>query len=387
MRLTTALLGLLIGGCVPAATRPVRVLPSTALAFVPPASRYREGLPPPPREPRVRFEALLSPSTRALLRYEPALEGVARAIGETFSRTGQPPATSLIHWLFWRAGVLGRLGGTRLLVSKGAAGGARFERELARWAQRASTEVREPQAFALARFDTLGGDDVQVLVFAEDLVELELPRALNESSRLTVAGRLKVPASGLVLFLDDDEGQVRRFPVPVGDAGRFSVSVVGPSRAGRRFLELVATDATGGWSRSVALAPLSIEAAEPAEIDLPPPAKPEQGWRSRLRAAWAAKRVALGLPPLEASAALDHRAEALANSLAATPGKPPLAEEALFSAQTFDDFDDYLWFQARRPSIREMLFAACPLQHGVAVAPTPDGMLLFVEILECPRVR
>ncbi len=401
----TLLCSLLCVACAPRATRPIRALSPEALRQVTPAARFATGA-PTTNELRSQVEGALSPSTAALLRYEPALEHVARAIGETYADTGQPPARTLLWWLHWRAGVGGRPAGYWVVAGDGGGRGTALDRQLATWATRLNQQVNEPRAWAVVRFDTSTGDEAQALVLADDAVELDVPRVVHAGAPLEVKGRLRVPAQKLLLSLEDDARTVRQVEVPLDAEGRFQLTVSAPAKAGRRFLELVRLPPSPvgaqTWLRPVTLVPLLVDVTEPAsaepEVVTPRPNPADvKSWGAFVRAAWDAKRQQLALPPLVASPQLDGLAVNYAQRTAADPNAPPdvnlvghvnalgvVSREVFAHTSEAEFLDELVWLEWSRPSYRASLLSPTSPVHGVGFELRPDGNFVFAEVIAQP---
>lgn len=390
--------------CVPAATRPVRDLGPAVLKDVPVADRFQSRA-ATQSELRSLVESGLSASSLKLLRYDPALEAVARAVGETWSNKGFAPARNVIWWLHWRSGVAGRPAGFQVQSTTGSATKP-LDASLKTWGRQLSERIQEPRAWAVVRFDASSGDLVQALVLADDSAELDAPRALHAGQPFEVKGRLRVPAEKLTLHLEDDDKTVRTLDVPVDGEGRFSVSLPGPAAAGRRFMELVRLppSPTGDpvWSRGVSLLPLLVDVPEPAapeqELLAPKPNPADAGaWPETVVDTWNGKRATLGLAPAVNSSALAALALKYSQLTAQDPERLPdpqlvtrveqsgiVSREVWeFSAQA-EFLDELAWLSWVRPSFRSMLLAPEPPLIGVGIVETKENEFAFTQLVANP---
>ncbi len=400
-RLPCLALGLLSAACLQRATRPVRELPKQASAHVDqPVVDYRtssaSGVGDENAPLRARFEQLIAADARARLRYEPRLDSVAMALGETFAATGQQPVAALSQWLLWRAGVIGDLRFSYVLSAQSAPERA-FDAPLATWASKVSPDAERPVAYSLVRFGGAFGDTVQVLVTVSDDVELSpLPKAIRAGADLTFSGKFRAPRSAAVLFLDDDDARVRQLPMDVKPDGSFSMTVRAGATPGRRFLELTfvpVPDSPGvqPWRHSACLIPIYVDVPEPTEPDqairAPAPNPPDTAaWPGQVAARYNQRRLELSLAPLEQSDGL----EALARSYAAlqverreTPPDPLLSKRIAGLGLVSHDasqhrgrsefIDELVRSNLQRPAFRADLLAPGRLAFGVGLAPLADG--------------
>lgn len=395
----------LLLGCVPAATRPVRNLSPSVVGIVPPSARF-ETRAASPGELRALVESSVSASSLQLLRYDPALEAVARVVGETWSTKGFPPARNVIWWLHWRAGVAGHPAGYRVSSLFGATTTIRLDTELKLWGRQLSDSIREPRAWAVVRFDSSNGDLIQALVLADDSAELDVPRAVSAGQSLEVKGRLRVPAEKLTLYLEDDDRSVRSLDVPLDAEGRFAVSLPGPKTRGQRYLELtrLPPSPTGDpvWSRPVSLLPLLVDVAEPlapgAEIVTPKPNPPDAGvWPTTIVETWNQRRAELGLGPAVNSSALATLAATYAEQTAQNPERLPdsqlvtrveklgiVSREVWEFGSHAEFLDELTWLSWVRPSFRSTLLEVDSPMLGVGIAPTGKDEFAFTQLVAHP---
>jgi hypothetical protein len=152
------------------------------------------------------------------------------------------------------------------------------------------------------------------------------------------------------------------------------------------------------WARSVMLAPLLVDVPEPAqaepELVTPKPNPPElASWGPQVRAAWDARRKALGVGPLEASAPLDAIAKQYAVQFAANSDAPPdpqlvervnaagiVSREVNTHRAETEYLDELVWLQWMRPAYRVSLLSGAP-KHGLAFEPRGDGSFAFAEVI------
>src|SRR5262249_31002868 len=125
----------------------------------------------------------------------------------------------------------------------------------------------------------------------------------------------------------------REVPVKVEPDGRFTLTLDAPATPGRRFVELSALEAdetpeSPQWSRPLFMAPVYVDAAEPAEpealIRTPAP-NPVQvaDWPKRAVQLYNERRSAAGLKPLELDPVASNLAALQAKELAQSEEAPP----------------------------------------------------------------
>lgn len=408
MRSTLLIVALGTFSCVPAATRPVRQLTDAALKNVKPAPQF--GSAPTARasqeELRAMVEGSFSIGAKKLLRYEPALEGVGRVIGETWSSKGFAPASNVIWWLHWRAGVAGRPSGYRLSSLTSARQTVQLDRALKQWGEQLAASVQEPRAWAIVRFDSDAGDLVQALVTADDSVALQVPRSTHAGVPMKLEGQVRVPTEKLTLHLEDDDQHVRTLEVPIDGEGRFSMPLPAPAKAGRRFLELVRLPPSPNgervWSRPLALVPLLVDVPEPLmpdpQVSTPRPNPADAGaWSDAVRDEWSQKRAALNLSPVVKNPALEQLAQTYSGQTAQNPDRAPDAQiverveqlgvvsrEVWEFGSHAEYLDELTWLSWTRPSFRTTLLAPEPPVVGVGITPMADGDFAFTQVIAMP---
>jgi hypothetical protein len=400
MRLALIVLLVAASGCLQRATRPVRELPPQATAHVEqPVVDYRTGSTAPVGDEyaplRERFEAGFSTEARASLRYEPRLDAIARALGETWVITGQSPVAALKQWMLWKAGVVGDLRGS--FVVSGSGTERQFDEPLTQWAARVQPQPDRPLAYGLVRFGGALGDTIQVLVTVSDDVELApVKKAVAAGEALTISGRFRVTPSSATLFLDDDDARVRQVRVPVKPDGSFAIDVKAASKPGRRMLELTwlpADEAPGvqGWRHSACLLPLYVDVPEPTQPDVsiraPAPNSPDAtAWPGEVAARYNQRRLELQLAPLEQSDVLERLAKDYAAQQVANPETPPdgalprkvagagIVSHAVTQHRARSEFiDELVRTNLQRPAFRADLLAPGRLAFGFGLAPLKDG--------------
>jgi hypothetical protein len=396
--------------CTPRATRPVRELPKEASARLErPVADYATGSKAPVGDEyaplRAAFEVALSAEARANLRYEPRLEAVALAVGDTYRLSGQLPVSALSQWLAWRAGVLGD--GRLSWVLSGVGNDDVFDEGLLTWAKKVRASATDPMAYGLVRFDG-GGETVQVLVAVSDLVELDaLPKTVDPGAPVTVAGRFRVSATAATLYLDEDDARVRELPVRLEPGGRFSLTLKAPGSTGRRFLELSVeppseVPGSRAWRRSAFLAPLYVGVPEPMTPDVsiraPAPNPPDRAtWPREIAARFNQKRLALKREPLEQSDGFEALAREYAAQQVRAPETPPdpqlfarfekagvLAWDGAQHRSRSEFIDELVQRSLMRPGFRSDVLAPGRVVLGVGLSPAPDGDLESAAVMARP---
>ncbi|PZR11981.1 MAG: hypothetical protein DI536_16790 [Archangium gephyra] len=392
MRASALLVVVAFAGCT--SVSPARRVPDAALGAVAPhygATNVGDPL-------SAQLYAKVSGKAAGLLRYEAGLAPVATSVGRLTAENGVLPATSVLQWLFWRAGVVGAPLQTRVRAFS-APGDAQLEAELQTWADELSKDVTRPTAFAIATFDGKAGG--VALVTADDEVRLtELARDVAPGAQLELRGSLTVTGETLELLVADDDRQVRALEVPVDANGGFSVKFTAPTSPGLRFVELLGNspDARTHISnrRSLALFPLSVGTAVPDALPewvtspKPNPSRRDQFAEGLMRA-YAEERRRLGLTaPLS-----DSRLEPLAAQLAGMRGVSGmrgdenlaefLASRGLVSREAWarfsaaDTLDELVQETLLRPSWRRVL-----LSDQVYIAPVlaqQEGRVMAWEVV------
>jgi hypothetical protein len=393
------LVGLGVGACTPRPTRPVRELPSEASARLErPAMTWSTVEKQPVGDTnaplRAAFEAALTEEARANIRYESRLDVVAEVVGETYRFTGQFPVAALTQWLSWRAGVLGE--GRLTWVVSGVGNEEGFDEALVKWARKVRASPSDPLAYGVVRFEG-GGETVQALVAASDLVELEpLPKTIDPGATFEVKGRLRGRAASATLFVDEDDARVREVPVRLTEGMRFSVPVVAASTAGRRFIELSVepvSEVPGvrAWRRTAFMVPLYVGTPEPKDPDVsikapaPNPADPAT-WPAEITARYNQRRLELKLAPLEQSNGVEALAREYATQLVKSPETPPdpelyarleqagvLAYDGSQHRARSEFIDELVRRNLMRPGFRADLLAPGRVVFGVGLAAAGQG--------------
>jgi hypothetical protein len=410
MRTLLSCLLLTLFACSPRASRPVRELSKEASARLErPVADYATVAKAPVGDEyaplRAAFEAALSHEARAHLRYEPRLDAVGLAIGDTYRISGQLPVSALLQWLSWRAGVLGD--GHRTWVLSGVGNDDVFDKALLTLAGKLPASETDPLAYGLVRFEG-GGVTVQVLVAVSDLVELEaLPKTVAPGAPVTLTGRFRVKAMGATLYLDEDDARVRELPLRLEGGERFSVTVNAPTSVGRRFLELSVeppseVPGSHAWRRSAFLVPLYVGVSEPTVPDLsiraPAPNPPESSsWAQEITARFNQRRLALGLDPLEQSDGLEALAREYAARQVKAPETPPdpqlfarleragvLAWDGAQHRSRSEFVEELVQRSLMRPGFRADVLAPGRVVFGIGLARAPDGDLEAASVLARP---
>lgn len=380
------------------ATAPVRELPKDYDVSVLQRAAYDAG-----GERRETAAALVTLVSEALPRgegdaveHDPALDDVAAVVARTLADTEQLPATSLVRWLLWQAGVTGQLAGTYGGYGTSLAPSQTFDEDIKKQARSATGPIVGVRRFGVARVQ-VGGYVGQAIVVADSVVDLDkLTKTAAAAEPVTLAGQFRVKAADVHLYLDDGSPRGRRLPVAVDDDGRFQVSFDAPGGPGVHYVELagllgedVDRPASQRWQKQAALFPLYVDTPLPTAPDAnirEPAANPElASFQTLVLERYNAARAAAGVAPLELDNRLTkiaqrsvaaslggehHRDDADAAGLAAS-GLP--VRRSMQIATRFEYLDEDLWEALRSPSMRATLLDPKLSRVGLAFARGEDG--------------
>jgi hypothetical protein len=250
----------------------------------------------------------MAPEVRALVRHEPALDGVAEAIATMWLDGAERPAYHLSQWLVSNAGSAARfasvLPGRAIMVGKGScADRAWFAEAVERYGQGIKTE-KEPLVFGVSRFDRTKHCAYAVVTAFRPIRLDPIAKVLPAGGIFRVKGSATTGATGLKLCLAGSGVGNSCATVRVGPDDRFEAELTAPDAPGTFVLEISTSGAVAeGWRRGRLVAlPFRVGAPEPglygAVLDGWKAPEDEADWPAFVADAVDAERARLSLPPL-----------------------------------------------------------------------------------------
>lgn len=376
---------------------PARELPQEAAALLSPApDHYAPGagmLEPKPASDRIRqgFEGALTPTARAAIRHDPALDLVAATVAAIYADGEQAPSRAIVQWLFWKCGAVSR-------YSRADVTSAGNEEELNFIAYEYAGKLQAapiPEAYGVARA-TRGGRVSQAIVIGQAPVAVD-PFKKSHAPGAQVALKVKplAGATELVLHEGGDAGAVREARMAAAADGSFTVSYALPSQPGRYFLEVTGVDARAaeGTSRDTLLwVPVYVGVPEPSVPDdfmRAPQVSPADaaGGGARIVELYNAERTKAGKKPLGSdgrlAAVAQKKSDALALAAREPAPNPAFADEiatAGFPPRVCDDAHaiidsptEYAKMRLLQPSARKRISSDDGLVLAVALTPRAPG--------------
>ena len=283
---------------------------------------------------RKAYEDRVLPRTRATIRHEPALDLVAQVLAAIYLQTRSVPALSLEQWLFWRCGATAIPAGFDILAFFGDDPGPALDKRLGEVAARQKGGSM-PQSYGLVRVTFAAGVAGPALVVAGRPVEgPAVKKAFAPGEEMLVAVRPTLPYTSLTVYADAGGGDVKVVPMTANADQSYWAKVVLPSRPGRYFVQVAATepaaesvDPEHPFRHGLLHLPVYVGVPEPTEPDEfirhPVPNPPDVAtWRELVLRAYNGERARLGRAPLVVDPRAVTVAQRRSDEVAATPGSP-----------------------------------------------------------------